>query len=128
MVDDPNPEEREAPIDNAVIVRTAESTGATEDDLSDALAVLNAELLGRHSEFEAESEYVTVDGRRAYAVGDADWQQVTAGHDLSVTLERAVRDAHTEQARLLFEEAAESVSVESDAGIVVGVDTAEQMS
>jgi hypothetical protein len=119
---------REAPIDAEVVSRTAGATDVSEDDLGDALVVLGAELIGRHAEFESAYEYATVDGRRAYLADEAAWTRVATDVDLDERLATAARRAHGEQARLLFDEAVRSGRLDGDAvGIVVGVDTAEEM-
>ncbi|WP_224269991.1 hypothetical protein [Haloprofundus salinisoli] len=119
---------RELPFDAAVVERTADETGVGADDLTDALLVLDAELLGNHSEYEGGYDYVTVDGRRAYLVDEAVWEAFAASFDLDEELLAAARRAHDEQARLLFDSSVESAPPAEDAvGVVVGVDTAEEM-
>ena len=56
------------------------------------------------------------------------WDEYLAEFDFQDHLKAAVRDAHTEQARLMF---AKSVTGDDnfdpdEAGIIVGIDTAEQ--
>lgn len=118
----------EAPIGGAVVERVAERTDAGASGIVDALLALNAELLGRHSAFERTTEYVTVDGKRAYRVARDDWDDLLADFAFDAPLAAAVREAHTEQARLLF---ATAVGVDDkfaadEAGVVIGIDTAEQ--
>lgn len=121
-------DEAETPIDRSVIERTAEDSPVSEDDLAEALVVLDAELLGRHSAYEAEYEYATVGDRRAYLLDEAAWDDLAGSFDLDDDLLAAARSAHTEQARLLFDEAVEShYAEEATVGVVVGIDTAEQM-
>ncbi|WP_101295689.1 hypothetical protein [Halegenticoccus soli] len=128
MSDDPTTEARESPIDVAVVRRVADESGVPADELADALVVLDAELLGRHSAYEAEYDYVTASGRRAYLVDADEWESLTADLDVDGRVADAVRRAHAEQARLLFDAAVKSGRFDGDtAGVVVGVDTAEEM-
>jgi hypothetical protein len=125
MVDDMPEEERQVPIDTNVIARVAEDSALSESALRDALAVLDSELRGRHSDLE-ERPYVTVDDRRAYRADDALWERLTAGMSFEEETAAAVREAHTDQARLLDDRAVEEVGF-GVGGVVVGVDTAEDM-
>ncbi|WP_224447609.1 hypothetical protein [Haloprofundus salilacus] len=119
---------RELPFDSAVVDRVAGAEGVETSDLTDALAVLDAELLGKHSEFESEYDYVTADGRRAYLVDEAAWESFADSFDFENDLRSAARHAHDEQARLLYDSLVESAElVENAVGVVVGVDTAEEM-
>ncbi|WP_129114790.1 hypothetical protein [Halegenticoccus tardaugens] len=128
MTDDSTAETRESSIDAAVVDRAAEAAAVTADELADVLVVLDAELLGRHSTYEADGEYVTAEGRRAYLVGDDEWESLAADVGIDDPLAAAARRAHDEQARALFEEAGQADRVDRDeTGIVVGVDTAEEM-
>lgn len=127
MSDEPPDEERESPIDAAVIERTAEAVHVPADRLAEVLVVLDAALLGRHSEYE-EYDHVTVDSRRAYAVDIEEWEELTEEHGIEESLAEAAARAHTEQARMLFESTVQSVQFDDEtAGIVVGIDAAEQM-
>lgn len=118
----------ETGIDAAVIERTVERSETEVGRLSNALVVLHAELVGRHSNLEHERAYVTVDGTRAYRVDEAVWDDFLAEFDFAPETEAAARYAHTEQARLLF---ATAVGGDDDfeadeEGVVIGIDTAEQ--
>ncbi|AUV83468.1 hypothetical protein C2R22_18970 [Salinigranum rubrum] len=122
-------ERADVPVDAAVAERVVEDAGVSIDDLADVLTVLDAELRGLHSEFEREHDYVTVEGRRAYVVDREAWEAVVEGFDLDSALVDTARRAHTEQARLLVDAAVSDVRFDdSDVGIVVGVETAEEMS
>jgi len=115
-------------LDGAVIDRTADRAGVEPDRLAGALDVLHAELIGRHSNLERTTEYVTVDGVRAYRVASSVWAEFLEAFDFDADLAAALRAAHTEQARLLF---AKSVTGDDhfgadEAGVVVSIDTAEQ--
>ncbi|QIO23535.1 hypothetical protein [Haloarcula sp. JP-L23] len=115
-------------LDGAVIDRTAEKAEMETDRLVGALDILHAELIGRHSNLERTTEYVTEGGVRAYRVEDSVWDDFLDEFDFESTTEAAVRYAHTEQARLLF---AKSVRGDDhfgpdEEGVVVGIDTAEQ--
>ena len=128
--DDGTPETDEAPIDDELVERTADERGVDEDTLADALVEVNAVLIGRHAELERSSDHVTVDNVRAYRVDAERWTELLdgAGFDFDETLTAAIQEAHTEQARLMF---ADSVDADerfgtAKAGVVVGVDTAEQ--
>jgi hypothetical protein len=118
----------ESGLDVAVIERAAERAGIEKQALCDALVVLHAELIGRHSQFERDDEYVTVEGTRAYRVPDAECDDLLSEFDFEDDTETAVRLAHTEQAKLMFAtDVAGDDNFDSDeCGIVVGIDTAEQ--
>lgn len=61
----------ESGIEVGVIERTVERTGVDETALCDALVIVHAELIGRHSQFERDRDYVTVDGTRAYCLPES---------------------------------------------------------
>lgn len=118
----------EAPIDERIVEEVAADADVAAEELANALVVLDSELRGYHSTFE-ERKYTTVDGRRAYIVSPADWEQfatdVEFGDDDVLD---AVEAAHTRQATLLFDAAVESARFNEDQlGVVIGIDTAEQM-
>ena len=128
MSDDRTSEAGETSIDEAVVDRAADRSGVDADEITDALVVLHASLIGRHSEFEREYDYVTVDETRAYRVPEAVWDDLLGEFGFEDDVADAVEFAHTEQTRLVF---ADAVDVdarfgESDRGVVVGVDTAEE--
>ncbi|MFB6196424.1 MAG: hypothetical protein ABEI80_09645 [Haloplanus sp.] len=118
----------EAPIDGVVVARVAERADLDPSSVASALVAVNSELLGRHAEFERTAEYVTVDGTRAYRIDYDRWDDVTADFGFDEEMAVAVRSAHTEQARLLFASAvgADDGFGPDEAGVVIGVDTAEQ--
>lgn len=120
---------RDLPLTGAVVSRTADRTGVPAEDLVDALVVLDADLRGRHSTYEAEYDYVTVDGVRGYLADREAWETLLEDFDLAGDLADAARAAHTEGARLLYDRSVEEHGqfTEDTVGIVVGVDTAEQM-
>jgi hypothetical protein len=92
------------------------------------LVVLNASLLGSHSAYEREYEYVTADGVRGYVVDGTAWEQLREEHDLESRLAAAAQRAHTAQTEQLLAAADDDRATEDiDAGIVVGIDTAEVM-
>ena len=128
MSDDRTSKAGETSIDEAVVDRAADRTGVDADEVTDALVVLHASLIGRHSEFEREGHYVTVDGTRAYRVPKAVWNDLLGEFDFEDDVGDAVEFAHTEQTRLMFADAvdADARFEEDDRGIVVGVDTAEE--
>jgi len=118
----------ESGLDGAVIERVAEWTGIGEQELCDALVILHADLIGRHSAFEREFDYVTVDGTRAYRVSDEVCDELLSEFGFEDAVAAGVELAHTEQAKLLF---AKSVRGDDnfdddECGIVIGIDTAEQ--
>ncbi|AXG08869.1 hypothetical protein [Haloplanus rubicundus] len=118
----------EAPITGAVVERVAQGVDPTPSAIADALLALNAELIGRHGELERRAEHVTVDGTRAYRVGRDEWAALLDDFDFDESTAAALRLAHTEQARLLFATAvgADDRFTSDEAGVVVGIDTAEQ--
>ncbi|SFL00530.1 hypothetical protein SAMN04487950_1886 [Halogranum rubrum] len=121
---------RTTPFDERVVEETAENAGVDVDDLTDALSILDASLRGHHSDLESDesSEYVTVDDRRAYAVPQHLWDDVVPTSDVGGDLATAAKEAHTRQAKLLFDSAVESVQFDDETvGVVIGVDTAEEM-
>lgn len=127
MSDDSSDAVREVPIDQRVITDTAESAAVDSDELAEVLVVLDAALRGHHSAFES-GEYVTVDDRRAYAVSQAMWDEAVPTADVTDELVVAAKEAHTRQAKILFDSAVESTRFDEDTfGVVVGVDTAEEM-
>lgn len=118
----------ESGLDTAVIERAAERAGIDEKSLCDALVILHADLIGRHSQFEGEGDYVTVDGTRAYRVSDEVCDDLLSEFGFEDDIAAGVRVTHTEQAKLLF---AKSVHGDDnfdadECGIVIGIDTAEQ--
>jgi hypothetical protein len=118
---------REVPVDEHVVEEVAADADVGVDELADALVILDAELRGHHSDFE-DGEYVLVDDRRAYAISPDDWEKAVPMADLGDALVAAAREAHTRQAKLLFDSAVESTQFdEGTVGVVVGVDTAEEM-
>lgn len=119
----------ETSIDAAVIERVADRLEAiTGERLADALVVVHAELIGRHAEYERTGDYVTGDGVRAYRVDESAWDDLGDAVGLEGEELVAVRAAHTEQARLAFSAAADARDdfATDEAGVVVGIDTAEQ--
>ncbi|MBX0298344.1 hypothetical protein EGH23_26165, partial [Halomicroarcula sp. F27] len=58
----------ESGLDSATIERVAEMADVKHQTLATALVILHAELIGRHSNLEHSTDYVTVDGTRAYRV------------------------------------------------------------
>lgn len=117
---------RTTAIETDILTRTTESSEIEREELADALSLLDAELQGRHSEFETHP-YVTVESRRAYAIDTETWGDLLSPHDFRQALESAVRQAHEQQAEALFvAHEGDSRSLESSSGVVVGIDTAEQ--
>lgn len=117
---------RTTAIETDIVSRTAEDSAVSSDELADALELLDADLKGRHSEFE-DGSYVTVEDRRAYAVDPVEWDSLFEPYDLDEALEDAARRAHERQAEALFIAAeGDSASLEGASGVVAGVDTAEQ--
>lgn len=118
----------ETSIDAAVIERVANRASLSGGELADALVVVHAELIGRHSEYERTGDYVTDDGVRAYRVDESEWDRLADAMDLEGEEAVAVRAAHTEQARLMFSAAVDARDdfASGEAGVVVGVDTAEE--
>jgi len=128
MSNDTTVDTGEAPITGTVVERVAEGVDPGAPAIADALLALNADLLGRHAEFERTADYVTVDGTRAYRIDRDEWTALIDEFDFDDSMTAAVRLAHTEQARLLFTTAvgADDRFSPDEAGVVVGIDTAEQ--
>lgn len=128
MTDDATVETGEAPITASVVEQVAEGVDPDASAIADALLALNGELLGRHAAFEQTADYVTVDGTRAYRIDREEWAPLVDEFDFDESMAAAVRLAHTEQARRLFTTAvdADDRFASDEAGVVVGVDTAEQ--
>lgn len=128
MSEDQVSETGETSIDEAVVDRAADRSGVDADEVTDALVVLHASLIGRHAEFEREYDYATVEGARAYRVHEAVWDDLREEFDVEGDVADAVEFAHTEQARLTFADAvdADRRFEHDDRGVVVGVDTAEE--
>lgn len=123
-----SPDVAEVPIDAPVVEQVAADAGVAADALAETLVVLDAALIGKHSTLERDHDYVTVGGRRAYAVDAGTWRSLTEGHEIEGGLADAARRAHTEQARLLDDGSVKDLAFGADdAGVVVGVDTAEEM-
>lgn len=117
---------RTTAIETDIVSRTAEDSGIDEEELADALELLDADLKGRHSEFE-EGTYVTVEERRAYAIDPEAWESLFEPYDLDESLEDATRRAHERQAEALFVAGeGDSDSLGDASGVVAGIDTAEQ--
>jgi hypothetical protein len=117
----------EIPFDEQVVETVADETTVDAETLTDSLVVLDAELRGHHSEFE-DGGYVTVDGRRAYAVSETDWTTLLDAVDFEGDLAEALTQVHTRQARQLFASAVDGAPFDDEAlGLVIGVETAEEM-
>lgn len=117
---------RTTAIETDIVARTAEDAGIDEEELADALELLDADLKGYHSEFE-DNTYVTVEDRRAYAVDPDEWESLFEPHDLGESLENATRRAHERQAEALFVASkGDSTSLEDGSGVIAGIDTAER--
>lgn len=117
---------RTTAIETDIVSRTAEDADVERKELADALELLDAELKGRHSEFE-EGSYVTVEERRAYAVDPDEWESLFEPYDLDESVEEAARRAHERQAEALFVASeGDSSALEGSSGVVAGIDTAEQ--
>lgn len=119
---------QEAPIGGTVVERVADRAAVDATTLAAVLVELNASLIGQHAALERASDYVTVDGTRAYRVDRAAWGSLVDHPFERDELADAARRAHTEQARLLFDSAAgvDNRFHPDDAGVVVGIDTAEE--
>lgn len=122
----------ETPIDPEIVESVATNEDVPREALVDALVVLNASLIGQHSTYEEEYDYVTVEGVRAYVVDTGAWETLRTEHDLDSRLAAAAQHAHTEQTQRMLAEAADDPADERatgdiDAGIVIGIDTAEVM-
>jgi hypothetical protein len=117
------------PIPDGALRRAASDAGdVTTEELIDTLVVLDADLRGRHSTYEAEYEHVTVDGVRAYLADEAAWKSLLDEFDLDDDLAVATRAAHTDGARILVDESVDTPQFTPETvGIVIGVDTAEEM-
>lgn len=115
----------ETPIDHEVVDDVADDENVPREDLTDALVVLNAALIGEHSRYE-DYDYVSVEGVRGYVVDAEVWERLRDEHDFEERLAAAVQRAHTEQAERLLAAADESRK-DIEAGIVIGIDTAEVM-
>jgi hypothetical protein len=117
---------RTTAIETDIVSRTAEDADVSRDELADALELLDADLKGRHSEFEGGS-YVTVEERRAYAIDPDEWESLFEPYDLEEPIENAARRAHERQAEALFVAGeGDADAIEGASGVVAGVDTAEQ--
>ncbi|PSP76798.1 hypothetical protein BRC86_00620 [Halobacteriales archaeon QS_3_64_16] len=129
MANDDLPEDAdELPIPDSALSGTADRTDVSTEELVDTLLILDADLRGRHAAYEANYEYVTSDGTRAYLADSEAWENLVSEFDLDGALESAARRAHTEGATLLVDRSVENPQVtEGIIGIVVGVDTAEVM-
>jgi ABC-type thiamine transport system substrate-binding protein len=119
-------EAAETPIETDVIESVAADENVPQEDLVDALVVLNAALLGEHSRYEDEYDYVSVEGVRGYVVDTDVWERLRDEHDFEGQLAVAVQRAHAEQTEQLLA-AADEPRANIDAGVVIGVDTAEVM-
>lgn len=129
MTDDQPGGASEAHIDGAVIERVVDRFGVDASELRGALVVLYGDLLGRHSDFESGNDYVTVDETRAYRVPEGAWSDLLGASEIEDDeLADAVVYAHTEQARLMFEDAVgvDERFADDERGVVVGIDTAEE--
>ena len=115
----------ETPIDHEVVDDVADDENVPREDLVDALVVLNATLIGEHSRYE-DYDYVSVEGVRGYVVDAEVWERLRDEHDFEERLAAAVQRAHTEQAERLLA-AADEPRKDIEAGIVIGIDTAEVM-
>jgi hypothetical protein len=128
MSDDQPSKTGEVHINNDVLDLAADRSVVDVDAIADALVVIHAALIGRHSEFESEYDYATVDETRAYRVPETVWDDLGTEFELEADVAAAVELAHTEQAQLVF---ADAVGVddrfeEGDRGVVIGIDTAEE--
>lgn len=123
MVDDTA---RTTAIETDIVSRTADDVDVEREELADALELLDADLRGRHSEFE-EGSYVTLEERRAYAIDPDEWESLFEPYDLEKSLEEAARRAHERQAEALFVASEGDAGAMADvSGVVIGIDTAEQ--
>lgn len=117
---------RTTAIETDIVSRTADDAGVEREELADALELLDADLKGRHSEFEG-GRYVTVEERRAYAIDPGEWESLFEPYDLEESIEEAARRAHERQAEALFVASeGDSAALEGASGVVAGIDTAEQ--
>jgi hypothetical protein len=116
------------PIPDSALSSAADRTDAPIEEPIDTLLILDADLRGRHSAYEANYAYVTVSGTRAYLADEEAWEELLTDFDLDTDLEAAARRAHTEGAELLADRSVENPQfAEGTVGIVIGVDTAEVM-
>jgi hypothetical protein len=124
----PEPDTGEASVTGNVVGRVAERVGADPQAVANVLVTLHAELIGRHAHFERRYEYVTIDGTRAYRVDNEEWDELLESFDVEAELAEAAQRAHTHQAGLLFAQAVgvDDQFAEDEAGVVIGIDTAEQ--
>lgn len=117
---------RTTAIETDIVSRTADDGDVEREELADALELLDADLRGRHSEFE-EGSYVTLEERRAYAIDPDEWESLFEPYDLEKSLEEAARRAHERQAEALFVASEGDAGAMADvSGVVIGIDTAEQ--
>ncbi|WP_336363087.1 hypothetical protein [Halalkalicoccus salilacus] len=117
---------RTTAIETDIVSRTADDVDVEREELADALELLDADLRGRHSEFE-EGSYVTLEERRAYAIDPDKWESLFEPYDLEKSLEEAARRAHERQAEALFVASEGDAGAMADvSGVVIGIDTAEQ--
>lgn len=117
---------RTTAIETDIVSRTADDVDVEREELADALELLDADLRGRHSEFE-EGSYVTLEERRAYAIDPDEWESLFEPYDLEKSLEEAARRAHERQAEALFVASEGDAGAMADvSGVVIGIDTAEQ--
>ncbi|MFC7006781.1 hypothetical protein [Halalkalicoccus salilacus] len=117
---------RTTAIETDIVSRTADDVDVEREELADALELLDADLRGRHSEFE-EGGYVTLEERRAYAIDPDEWESLFEPYDLEKSLEEAARRAHERQAEALFVASEGDAGAMADvSGVVIGIDTAEQ--
>lgn len=126
--DETDPETGEAAVSASCVRRVAEDLGVDPQALANVCIELHGELLGRHSKYERTCDYVTDDGVRAYRVTEGEWDDLFETVDVEADLATATMTAHTEQAGLLFASAVgvDDRFAEGEAGVVVGIDTAEQ--
>ena len=117
----------ESAVAETRIRSAAQARNVDAPTVADALTVLHAELLSRHHEYE-QYPYVTVDGTRAYRLPQSVVEDLLAEFDFEEGVADAVRQAHTEEARMLFAESVEGDDAfEADEdGLAIGIDTAEQ--
>jgi hypothetical protein len=118
-------EAAEIPIDEDVVDDVATDENVPREDLVDALVVLNAALIGEHSMYE-DYDYVSVEGVRGYVVDTEVWERLRDEHDFEGRLAAAVQRAHAEQTERMLA-AADEQRADIDAGVVIGIDTAEVM-
>lgn len=119
--------ELDAAIGRSVVEAVAGDHDVPVDDLETALVVLDADLKGRHSTYEREYDYATVEGVRVYAVDPAAWDELRGDLDLAAEVGRAAEAAHTRQAADLVDRGGADLDFESASGVVAVVETAEDM-